>query len=97
MDYNFLNKTALVTGGTSGIGKEIAKQLLINGAKVIINYGHNEENYEKTKKEFEEYKDKVIFIKADISNEDEVIEMFNKIERLDYLINNAGTNIDSYI
>ena len=94
MDYNFLNKTALVTGGTSGIGKEIAKQLLINGAKVIINYGHNEENYEKTKKEFEEYKDKVIFIKADISNEDEVIEMFNKIERLDYLINNAGTNID---
>lgn len=93
----FDNRVALVTGGTSGIGKEIAKQLLINGAKVIINYGHNEENYENTKKEFEEYKDKVIFIKADISNEDEVIEMFNKIEKLDYLINNAGTNIDSYI
>ena len=97
MNYNFENKTALVTGGTSGIGKEIAKQLLINGAKVIINYGNNEENHEKTKKEFEEYKDKVIFIKADISNEDDVIKMFNKIEKLDYLINNAGTNIDSYI
>ena len=97
MNYNFENKTALVTGGTSGIGKEIAKQLLINGGKVIINYGHNEEKYEKTKKEFEEYKDKVIFIKADISNEDDVIKMFNKIEKLDYLINDAGTNIDSYI
>lgn len=83
----FDNRVALVTGGTSGIGKEIAKQLLINGAKVIINYGHNEENYENTKKEFEEYKDKVIFIKADISNEDDVIKMFNKIEKLDYLIN----------
>ena len=97
MNYNFENKTALVTGGTSGIGKEIAKQLLLNGAKVIINYGHNEENHQKTKKKFEKYKDKVMFIKADISNEDEVIKMFNKVEKLDYLINNAGTNIDSYI
>ena len=42
----FDNRVALVTGGTSGIGKEIAKQLLINCAKVIINYGHNEENHE---------------------------------------------------
>lgn len=51
----------------------------------------------KLKKELEEYKDKAMFIKADVSNEDEVIKMFNKIEKLDYLINNAGTNIDSYI
>ena len=94
---NFKNKVALVTGGTSGIGKEIAKQLLINGAKVIINYGHNEENYQRTKEEFEKYKDNVLFIKADVSNENEVIKMFEQIEKLDYLINNAGTNIDSYI
>ena len=94
---NFENKVALVTGGTSGIGKEIAKQLLRNGAKVIINYAHNEENYKKTKKELEEYKDNVLFIKADVSNEDEVIRMFEQIGKLDYLINNAGTNIYSYI
>lgn len=93
----FENKVALVTGGTSGIGKEIAKQLLINGAKVIINYAHNEENRENTQEEFKEYKDRVSFIKANVSNEDEVKKMFQQIEKLDYLVNNAGTNVDNYI
>lgn len=97
MNYNFENKVALVTGGTSGIGKEIAKQLLINGAKVIINYANNEENYEQTKNEFGEYKDNVLFIKADVSDEEKVMKMFEQIKNLDYLINNAGINIDSYI
>lgn len=97
MNYNLENRVALVTGGTSGIGKEIAKQLLTNGAKVIINYAHNEEKCKQTKKDFAEYKDKVLFIKADVSNEEEVIKMFEQIDKLDYLINNAGTNIDAYI
>lgn len=97
MEYNFENKVALVTGGTSGIGKEIAKQLLDSGAKVIINYGHNEENLKKTKEEFREYSDNVSFIKADVSKENEVLEMFKQINSLDYLVNNAGTNIDSFI
>ncbi len=90
-------KVALVTGGTSGIGKEIAKQLLISGTRVIINYGKNEENFNKTKQELKEYKEKIQFVKADISKEDEVKEMFLKIDRLDYLVNNAGTNIDGSI
>ncbi len=94
---DFKDKVALVTGATSGIGKEIARELLIKGAKVIVCYGHNIENYNKTKEEFSRFKDNVSFIKADISNEDEVIDMFSKIDRLDYLVNNAGTNIDSYI
>ena len=97
MNYNFKDKVALVTGGTSGIGKEIAKQLLISGAKVIVNYAHNEENYQNTKKEFEKFKDNVLFIKVDVSNEAEVKIMFEQIAKLDYLVNNAGTNIDSYI
>jgi len=94
---SFEGKIALVTGGTSGIGKEIAKQLLLNGAKVIINYAHNEENYQQTKKDFQGFKEKVSYIKADVSDENEVIKMFTQIDKLDYLVNNAGTNIDSFI
>ena len=36
-------KIALVTGGTSGIGKEIVKQLLLEGCFVFVNFGHSEE------------------------------------------------------
>jgi 3-oxoacyl-[acyl-carrier protein] reductase len=97
----FKNKIALVTGGTSGIGKEIAKQLLVNGSKVIINYGHNDDQMNKSQEELNEYKDNIVFIKADISNENQVINMFDEINKLygklDYLVNNAGTNIDSNI
>ena len=39
--YLFKNKNILVTGSTSNIGIRIAKKLIENNAKVIINYGHN--------------------------------------------------------
>jgi len=98
---NFQDKIILVTGGTSGIDKEIVRQLLMQGAVVISNYGQNEELMKQTKTELSEYKDKLVFMKADVSNEEEVIKMFDQIKlrfhKLDCLVNNAGTNIDSYI
>lgn len=98
---NFKDKIALVTGGTSGIGKEIVKQLLDNGAYVVINYGSNELQADQLNAELKNYQNKIMIVKADISNEIEVIKMFeaikNEYNRLDYLINNAGTNIDNWI
>lgn len=95
------NKIALVTGGTSGIGKEIVKQLLINGVIVFANFGNDKIQMLETKEEFKEYSDKLYFFKADVSIESEVIEMFNfiksKYDKLDFLVNNAGINVDSYI
>ncbi len=94
-------KIALVTGGTSGIGKEIAKQLLLNGCFVFINFGHNDDQMFEAKKELRQISDNFKIIKANISNEVEVHTMMNKIKdkfgKLDYLVNNAGTNIDSFI
>lgn len=94
-------KIALVTGGTSGIGKEIVKELLKLRCFVFVNYGHSEELMYEAKKEFKEISENFKCLKADVSNEEEVYEMFTKIKekfgKLDYLVNNAGTNIDNFI
>ncbi len=97
----FSNKVTLVTGATSGIGYEIAKQLLIRGSMVIINYGHDDDKMEETRKKLDEYKENILFVKADISIKKEVEAMFQIIKsrygRLDFLINNAGTNINGWL
>ena len=93
------NKIALVTGGTSGIGKEIVKELLDKECIVITCYHDNDDAANKTKEEFNN--DNLFIIKCDISNEQEVIDMFNMIKdkygHIDYLVNNAGMFIDDFI
>lgn len=94
MNINFENKIVLVTGSTSGIGRQIAKQLLENKAKVIISYGHNQKMADETMEELSMYKDNILLIKCDLSKENEVDEMFNKIAekfgKLDGLVNCAA-------
>lgn len=94
MNIDFNNKVILVTGATSGIGRQIAKQLLENNATVIINYGHNEEMVNETMEELSNYKENILLIKTDLSKEKEVDEMFNKISnayrKLDGLVNCAA-------
>lgn len=93
MTLNFNDYVYLITGSTSGIGQGIAKELLENGASVVVNYAHNEENANSTRELFKKYENQTLFIKADVSNEDDVKNMFERINekfgRLDGLVNNA--------
>lgn len=93
------NKVALVTGGTSGIGKEIVKELIEKDCKVITCYSTNEENAKVLINEIDS--ENLLILKCDVSNEEEVINMMKHIKEkfgnLDYLVNNAGTFIDNLI
>lgn len=94
-----MNKIALVTGGTSGIGKEIVKELLMDGNKVITCYKNDEKRAKEAENKFNN--PNLLIVKCDVSNEEEVIKMYEEIEskfgKIDYLVNNAGTNIDGFI
>lgn len=87
-------KTALITGGTKGIGKAIAQEFLENGYEVIINYFHDEETAIETQTEFNECGYCPVLMRADVSDERQVKEMLDEVFRiykhLDVLVNNAG-------
>lgn len=93
------DKIALVTGGTSGIGKEIVSELLEKGCTVITCYSNNEENAKNLEKEMND--EKLLVVKCDVSDEEQVINMMKiikeKFGNLDYLVNNAGMFIDNFI
>ena len=86
-------KTAIVTGGTRGIGFSIVKKFLENGANVAI-AGSRQETVEKALAKLTEYGDRVMGIWPDLCNPDQVAEAFASVKErfgsLDILANNAG-------
>ncbi len=87
-------KTVLITGGTKGIGKAVAQEFLQRGYEVIINYFHDEETAIATQSEFNMQGYCPVLMRADVSDEEQVREMFREVfriyEKLDVLVNNAG-------
>lgn len=82
------NKVAIVTGGSNGIGKEIARTLVENGTKVYIT-GRNEERLKLAADELN-----AVGVASDVSNSEDVQQVFETVMQaegnLDILINNAG-------
>lgn len=82
----------LVTGSSRGLGAEIIKEFAKNGVDVVINYNHS---YKDAYDLADSIKNvDVQVIKCDVSNEDEVKDMFSQIDKLDFLINNAAISRD---
>jgi 3-oxoacyl-[acyl-carrier protein] reductase len=90
-------KTALVTGGSRGIGRAIAERLTADGAATVINYARNEQLAHEVVKAISAKGGKAIGIQADVSKLAEVQRLFSKagkaIGGLDIVIANAGVHI----
>jgi acetoacetyl-CoA reductase len=93
------DRVVLVTGGSRGIGAEIAKELAAQGATVAINYVSNADRAQEVVREIESYNSKVTAVQGDVANPEamkkvyeEVMETYGKI---DILINNAGITRDA--
>ena len=87
----------VITGGTDGIGKSIVEKIISedNGfKKIIVNYGHNENKARELKESIEvKYRERLEFIKADMSDYDSVTEfagLLKKGDKIDRLICNVG-------
>jgi NAD(P)-dependent dehydrogenase (short-subunit alcohol dehydrogenase family) len=89
MAATLAGSTALVTGATSGIGREIALQLADRGAEVVV-HGRSAERGAEVVREIENSGGKARFIAADLNNADDVRRLAAEAGRVDILINNAG-------
>ena len=89
-----MNKTAIVTGGSRGIGAAIVKLLAKDGYNIVLNYNKSEDVAKKMKEEFTRIGYNVEIFKADVSKKNEVKELIkftlDKFDKIDILVNNAG-------
>jgi len=97
--YDFKGQTAIVTGGTRGIGRSIVEGFLRAGARVII--ASNEAATEQFKQDNSEFAADIDIQMCDVAKYEEVEKFFNyvdtKYEGFEILVNNAGIRKDAVL
>src|SRR6056297_2894488 len=92
------NQTCVVTGASRGIGRGIAEELGRRGANVVVNYRSSEAEAHDVADAISEDGGEAVPLQADVSNQDEVDAMAERVGELyggaDVLVNNAGITID---
>lgn len=93
----FAGKTVLITGAGRGIGRAIAIKFAQEGANVVVNDLHDDDNGKETIRQIEAAGAKGIFIQADVSKVPNVQSLLQQAVAafggLDILVNNAGVEI----
>ena len=96
MDRPLAGKVALVTGAGRGIGREIALRLARDGAEIIVHYSSSQAGADQTVADIVASGGRAIAYRADISRREEVIELFQNIDRapgrIDIVVNNSGVS-----
>ena len=94
-------KIALVTGGSRGIGREIALALARDGINIAISFGSNSESAMKVIEEIKSFGVDAIAVKADVSIAEDVTSLVKSVEEslgtIDILVNNAGITKDNLL
>ena len=98
-------KVAVITGGQSGIGREITAQLLLHGIAKVYILARSEEKYNASIKAWvqreglnaDDVAKRTIFLKCDLADIEDVKrvgdKLVNELERLDILLDNAGDSV----
>ncbi len=100
-EKQFEGRSAIVTGGTRGIGRAIVLELAKRGANVAFNYSKSADEAEKLKAEAEALGVKVHAAQCDVASTEAAAEFVAQVKEafgsVDYLVNNAGITRDQLI
>ena len=98
---NFAGKTAVVTGGSRGLGRAICLELAKGGANVVLCYAGNEAAARETVDRCEALGAKALAVRCDVAKADEVKALMDaavkEFGRIDILVNNAGITRDGLL
>ncbi len=98
MNLDFNGKVAVVTGASTGIGAETAKEFGLAGAKVIVNFKRSEQAAQEVVETIKQAGGEAIAVQADVAVASEVKRLFKKADDefggIDILFNNAGALLE---